>query len=498
MTSQHEERARSDLHGLGSKARRGMALMVARTVAVQVVVLGGQVALARLLDPKDFGIFAIVQFVLSFFTFFGDAGLGGGLIQKKERPTDSELASVFWAQIGIAVLVVCVVFGASSFVRALWADLPVGTEWLLRALSIGLLLTTLRTIPAILMERELQFGRLGVLDVSLSVAFYVVATVLAWLELHVWALVVAVLVQGFVGLLLAYWFRPFRPRAEFSRDVLRPLLRFGVPYQLNRAIGFFNFAVTPIYAGAVLGARSVGLLNWAQNTGYFPLKLVEIVSRVTFPLYSRMQEERELLGESFGRALQLCAIVTAFLVALFWAMGANLAHVVYGDKWLPAIPMLHAYATAIAFGFLTPLAAPVLDATGRPQIVLKLSIFSTAASWLLVLFCTPRWGIMGFAVGYAVHVVLGNLILIVAIPKLIPHARLFRRIWAPIVAGTCVYLVARYALASVANDVVTLLGAVLALIVVHLGVHFVIDREGIGHALALVPTVSRGKPRGKQ
>src|SRR4051794_31103425 len=85
-----------DVETIKHRARRGVLILALRTVLVQIAVLGGQVALARLLDPRDFGVFAIVQFALSFFTFFGDAGLGASLIQKKIAPTHRELSSVFF------------------------------------------------------------------------------------------------------------------------------------------------------------------------------------------------------------------------------------------------------------------------------------------------------------------------------------------------------------------------------------------------------------------
>jgi len=77
-------------------------LLAGRTVSQQIVILGGNVYLARLLGPGEFGAFWIVQFALSFFTLFGDVGLGAALIQKKDAATQDELSSVFWSQILLA------------------------------------------------------------------------------------------------------------------------------------------------------------------------------------------------------------------------------------------------------------------------------------------------------------------------------------------------------------------------------------------------------------
>jgi O-antigen/teichoic acid export membrane protein len=460
-----------DVETIKHRARRGVLILAIRTVLVQLAVLGGQIALARLLDPRDFGVFAIVQFALSFFMFFGDAGLGASLIQKKIPPTQRELSSVFFVQLAISLGVVLIVVATSGLARVVWPDLPASAPWLLRALSFHLVLTTVRTIPCILMERELEFGKLAALDLIVSVTFYVVATVLAFAGWGVWALTSAVLAQGAVGFVVAYALRPFRPNWVLDRELLRPILKFGIPFQLNQVLGFANGAVTPVYAGSQLGSRPLGLINWAQNIAYFPLKLVEIVGRVAFPLYSRIQDDKALLGESFGRSVQLCSAFTAFFVALFWGMGAQVTHVVFGDKWLPALPLLRVYASAISLGFFVPLVAAALDATGRPQLLLRLSIFWTALNWVIVPLTTPRWGMLGFSMGYVVHVVVGNLAALILTSRIIPHTRLLRRVWSPILAGVGVYLLGRYVL----------------LAAFHLAILFGVDRRGSTEALSMVP-----------
>jgi PST family polysaccharide transporter len=477
--------------GLKTRARRGIVILALRTAVVQLVVLGGEVALARLLDPKDFGVFAIVQFALSFFIFFGDAGLGGGLIQKANHPTQRELSSVFFAQVLISLAVMIVVFVGAGAARFVWPGLPEAGPWLLRALSLDLLLTALRTVPCILMERELAFGKLAVLDLVVSVTFYIAATLAAWAGLGVWALVAGILTQGIVSLVFAYALHPVRLSFVLDRELLRPILKFGIPFQLNRAVGFANGAVTPIYAGSKLGPRPLGLISWAQNTGYFPLKAVEIIGRIAFPLYSRLQGDSRLLGESFGRSVQLCAMFTSYIVALFLGMGSRVIEIVFGPKWLPALPLLHVYSGAIAIGFIAPLFAAVLESTGRPRLLLRLALFWTFVNWIIVPLTTPRWGMLGFSLGYSVHVVVGNLLIIALTSRLVPHARLFRRLWCPALSGALVYLLGRYVFADRATDALRFIGSASLLLAAHAAALLGLDRRGTLDALKIVPELER-------
>jgi O-antigen/teichoic acid export membrane protein len=472
---------------LQRRAKSALALLALRTVLLQLMTLGGQVVLARSLEPKDFGVYAILRFALSFFVFLGDVGLGGALVQKKEKPTDDDIANVFTLQLLLASSVVVLVWSLAGFVDNAWPDLPTSGPWLLRVLAVDLLLTALRTIPSILMERTLQFAKLAFLDIVLSFAFYATAISLAVTGHGSESLIIAVLVQGVAGAVLAFALHPFLPRLRLNREVLRPIIKFGLPFQMTQVIAFLNGAVTPIYAGAALGARSLGLINWAQDTAYFPLKAVEVVGRAAFPLYSRLQSNPRALGESFGRAVYLCAVAAAFFVALVFAMGGNIVHVIFTNKWAPALPALYVYAAAISIGFYTPIIGALLNATGRPQLLFRLSCIWVALAWIGVFIATPRWGMMGYAFGYCFHVIVGNVLMFTLTPRLVPHSRVFRRLPGPLLGGVGVYLTGKYVCASWAQTPATFVGAVLLLLAVHAAILGLIDRRKLIQSFSLLP-----------
>src|SRR5262249_41649213 len=160
-----------------------------------------------------------------------------------------------------------------------------------------------------------------------------------------------------------------------------------------------------------LGQGALGYINWAQATAYFPLRLVDVIGRVTFPLYSRLQGDQVTFGRSLERSVHVCAMGTLFFWGLGVGLGPNIVEVMYGDKWIPALPIFYVYVTGISIGFLSPLIAPALDALGKPQIMARLSIGWTVAICALVPFTTPlaaRMGLggtVGFAIGYCIPTV---------------------------------------------------------------------------------------------
>jgi O-antigen/teichoic acid export membrane protein len=446
---------------LRRRARLGALLLTLRTIAQQLIVLGGMVSLARLLGPTDYGTFWLVQFALSFFTLFGDAGLGAALVQQRSPPTREELSTVFWAQLGIGCVVVAFVFAAAPFVVRFWPDLPPSSGNLMRALSVGFLLVSLRGLPAILMERSLEFGRLSALEVALSITFYGAAVALAALGWGVKSLIAAVLLQGVVGLVVAYAMRPFVPLFVFDRRGILPVLRFGVAFQTKGAVGFLNGAVTPILGGRLLGREQFGLVSWSQNTAWFSLKLVEILSRVNFPLFSRLQDRPAEFARTLEASVRLCAVATFLMVALFLGLGPGIVQVLYGTKWLPALPTLYVFAAVITIGFVSPILGGALDAIGRPQIVMRLSLAWTLLNWIAVpvaMAISPTK--LAFALGLSVHVVFGNLAVVYVMKRMFPEARFFAAVRACVAACAVVSVGARWLVLPWLNGPATLVGAI--------------------------------------
>jgi PST family polysaccharide transporter len=462
---------------LRGRARLGVVLLAGRTVLQQLTILVGNVYLARLLGPREFGAFWIIQFALTFFTLFGDAGLGAALIQKKEAATQEELSSVFWFQVGIGITVALIVSAAAPWVVTFWADLPEGAPSMLRALSLELLLTSLRVIPVILLERELLFGRLATLDLVLTFAFYGSAVGLAHLGYGPFALVAAALVQGAAGIVAAYSFRPWLPSLQCNTTILRPVIKFGAVFQAKHVIGFINGAVMPLYAGRALGSFSLGIVTWSQNTAFFPLRIVDILGRVNFPLLSRLQHDRRAFAQSFERTIQVCATITLLFVALVLGLGPAVVEVIYGDKWVPALPTFYVFAVAISVGFLVPIINGALDAIGQPRIMMRLGMYWAGINWAAVTTVMHfRSDPLAFSIAYCVHILFGNLAAVFAVKKVLPDAHVWPRIRAAGASAVVTAVVGRTLLLPLSRGPVTLSLAILGITAAFAGMVALLDK----------------------
>lgn len=465
-----------EAHTLRRRAQWGAVILGVRTVLLQLTVLGGTVFLARSLSPADFGTFAIINFALSFFAMFGDVGLGAALIQKSAEPSRAELSTIWWLQAMLGLALVLLVYLTAPYVILLWPDLPPDASWLLRALSVGFLLSALRTVPSILLERELRFVPLSVAELVGALAYWIVAVVLASRGWGASSLITATIANGFAHTLVVQSARPWWPSLTFRWASVAAGLRFGLAVQTKGLVGLANNAVTPMLGGSLLGSAVLGLNNFAQGLAYFPLNLVNIVGRVSFPLYSRLQHDRPAFAEELSRSVLLCGLPTAFFAALCFGLGPAIVDVVYGAKWLPALPMIYVYTIAISVGFLSPIVGAALDAIGKPHIILRLAIGWTLLNWVAVAVGTRLYPTgLGFSIAYSLHVVVGNLAVVAALWRYVPEAQVLQPLVRPALAAVLTAGLARWLLEPHSHGVPALIGAILACAAVFAGLLVTLD-----------------------
>ncbi|MFH1475194.1 MAG: oligosaccharide flippase family protein, partial [Chloroflexota bacterium] len=202
--------------------RRGLRAagqLVARTVVTRGITLVGTVALARILSPADFGVFAIITLIVTILTVVGDLGIGAGLVQQREEPTTADLETVLAVQLALfgGLGLAAAVVGPAL---ALVLDLGPGSAELALLLALTILTIPVRGVPIALLSRSLRFGPLAASEVIQQIAFFGVAVGCAASGVGVVSFGFAAAAQSIVATLVAWavWRRK-PPRPRFDRAV---------------------------------------------------------------------------------------------------------------------------------------------------------------------------------------------------------------------------------------------------------------------------------------
>lgn len=382
--------------GFAERTVKGGLWMTATNVsdrALQVVLL---IVLARLLDPTDFGLMGIALLTLAALRRFSRVGFQEALIQRIEANVDDYLNTVWTVEFARGVGLATAVFLAAPFVAGLFSE-PRAVA-VLRVVALSPLLMGLRNPAVVYFKKDLAFHRQFSYIMSGSVVNFGAAIVLALILRNVWALVVGYVAADATRLVASYWMDNFRPFPELDRQYLGELFAFGKWITGTEGLQFLISEGDDAVVGFILGAASLGLYQVAYRIAKAPAtEVATVVSSVTFPAYSKLQDDADALREVFFKTVQVTTFVS-FPVSVGIVVAApTFVNGFLGDDWIAIIPVMQligVYSLLISLGATF---GPVWKAIGRPDYVTKLSAVRVVIMAVIILPATQTYGIVGAA-----------------------------------------------------------------------------------------------------
>ena len=390
------------------RAIRGVASLLTRQVIIRVLGFVGMIVLARILTPAEFGIFGIAHFIIIFFEQVSVLGLSTALLRKKEDVTEIELRTVFTIQQTIIVISAVIILISAPYIVEHYA-MDLSYIWLVRVMAIALLIASLKTIPAMLLQRQLRHDLLSMSEVGEHIVYLACSIGLAYLGFGVWSLVIALILRGLTGIAILFSLSWWRPRLGFDRHVAKEVLRFGIPIQLANMAGLFSNAVVPVIVGSLLGVSAVGYANFARTmldaVVYQPLILM---GRVQLRVFGRFQDEPVKLINAVERSMFLGAAFTFLLCALLMALIDPLVEHVITHKWKPAVGLIYILGPGYLFYVLVQNQMQVLKALGDAKSPLISVLILIAFQLIALTLFSAELKLNAYAVGLTVGIILST------------------------------------------------------------------------------------------
>jgi O-antigen/teichoic acid export membrane protein len=385
----------------------GVQWTTASALAVTLIGVLQTAVLARLLEPRDFGLIAVVFVALALAQSFADMGISAGIIARQESDSDT-LSSLYWVNIASGVVVFGLVVGVTPGVVAFFGEDELGT--LLPVAALAFLIAPVGTQFAVLLQRDLQFSRLATIDVAAACTGAVAAVPLAALGAGA-----ASFVGGFLAstsftafALAAVGGRRWRPRPRVRLRDIRGYVGFGLYQMGERAINHAAANVDYIVIGRGLGATALGPYAVAYQIAMRPLTRVNpVLTRVAFPAFARRQSDDAALQRGYLHVVRLVASLSLPLLAVVGATAPVLVPTVFGPQWYDAIPILQVLAAVSAVKIVVNPVGSLVLAKNRPEIGFRMNVASLALMVIALSFAV-QWGVLALAWTYlAVVVVVG-------------------------------------------------------------------------------------------
>ncbi|MBI3397001.1 oligosaccharide flippase family protein [Candidatus Woesebacteria bacterium] len=391
------------LETVKQRSTKGVITLTGRYIVLYGITLVAQLFLAAFLTREQFGIFGVVSAFVNFLVYFSDIGLAASLIQKREAITDNDLKTTFTVQQILVLLLLSLVFLFSGTIKQNY-HLSNDAIILLYALGFSFLLSSLKTIPSVILERNLRFEKLAIANILENIVYNVILVFLAFRGFGVTSFTIAVLARGVIGLISIYLFQPWTPGIRISIDSLRKLLKFGIPYQLNTFLAVLKDDGLTLVLGKIIGLDGIGILIWAQKWAQMPLRIVmDTVTKVTFPAFARMQDEKDHLAQSTTRSLFfICFLTFPAIVGLVLLAPLLVGIIPRYEKWTVALIPLAFVSVNTLFASFTTQLTNLLNAIGKIKVTFYLMIMWTVLTWVFVPALSVKFGVNGSALGYAV------------------------------------------------------------------------------------------------
>jgi len=398
QTNEAQESTAIATGGLDHSLVSGMAWTAVLRWSAQVISWVGTFYAARLLVPADYGLVSMAMITIGLARMVEDFGMDAILIQDRGI-VDSARARLAGLLLILGVAL-SALFALLSHPIALFFGEP-RIEWMIAALSAVFITDALQVVPRAQLQRELQFRRLGVVQLVQVLATQIALISAVSLGLGRWSLVVNTLAGAVaVTLLLCFW-SPFSIRWPGEIRSLAIPLQQGWRILASRAAWYGYSNADQAIIGKVLGAEALGAYSFATTFSTLAQQEVgTIVTRVVPGIFSAVQTRVAELRRYFLLLTELLALI-AFPMAIGLALLADLLlPLLLGAKWNSAIAPLQLLCLYSAFLSSQMLLSHVLMWTGQFRVNMWCSILAGVAM-PLVLLVAVRHGVVGVAWAWA-------------------------------------------------------------------------------------------------
>lgn len=385
---------------IGKRAVKSVVALISRTFFLNAVNFAGTLALTIFLTRKEFGVFIIASSVIEILTYFSDIGLAGALIQKRGKLIKEEIEATFTVQETLVLLGIGVAFLMSDSIRDFYGFNRDGLM-LIYALLLAFFMASLKTVPSVLLERDLKFNKVIIPQIAETIVFNVLIVGLAVMGFGIKSYVVAVVARAFVGVITIYYLVPWRPKIRFSVKAIKSLLKFGVPYQANSILAVFKDKVSLLILGKILGLEAMGILGWAEKWANLALRyFLDSTVKVAFPMFSRLQEKAERLQKSLEYSVYFISVmIFPVLTGAYFIMPQIVQILPKYSKWEVGLPSFNLFLVSAAIASISTFLTNFLTATGKIKQVMALMVMWTTLTLGIYPYLAVRFGYYGVSVG---------------------------------------------------------------------------------------------------
>lgn len=388
------------MESLKKQTANGVKWLAGASFVQKGISFGTTIILARILNPSVFGLYALAFVAIDAMGLFKSMGFDSALIRKK-GDTEKAANTAFFIIPLLGVILYLILSMSAPMIGEFFKNQEIVS--VIKALGIIFIISCFGKVPAAILEKNMQFKKVTIMEVSSTLVYAASAITFAILKFGVWSLVIAYILKTLNQNILAWILSKWRPCFEFDKKVALEMFHFGKFIFLGAVVWFLKMNLDNLLVGKLLGVVALGLYAIAFNIAnfiadYFGTK----VNRVVFPAYSKLQGDISDLRRASLETLKLISIIALPLGVLLFFFGDGFVSLVYGPKWAGATGVLKILVFAGVFNTLPVGLNAVFLACGKPKLAFWITSLQVS---LFFIFITPMARALGInGVGMVVSI----------------------------------------------------------------------------------------------
>ncbi|MFZ3136296.1 MAG: lipopolysaccharide biosynthesis protein [Thermodesulfovibrionales bacterium] len=353
------------------------------------------IVIARILVPEDYGLMSMASILTGYVAIFSELGLGAAIIQKQDI-SKKELSSIFWFSMIVGTLFSIVSFGLAY--PTAWIFNEPRIIPITQLISVLFIIGATMIVPYNILTRDVRFKEIGLIQMIAIIISSLSMLLMAKAGYGVWTLIHGTIIQRCTNVMLIFIKTKWCPQLHFNFREVTSFLTFGLNVAGSSSLFYLFQKSDKFIVGKMFNAQYLGFYSFAMQLASIPTeKIVSIVSQVSFPVFSRYQNDLTKCKDMYLRLIKYIALMVAplFFGGAFW--GEEIIFTFLGDKWMPITFVFRLICLSQFVISVTVINNIIHNAQGRPQWVL---IFHSFNAILLpaAIFVAGKYGFNALAI----------------------------------------------------------------------------------------------------
>lgn len=391
-------------------------------IAIKIII---SAILARLIDPKAFGLVAVTTFFTELFAILSVAGITPAIIQFKDL-SKRELNQIFSFTVWTATILSVLFYFSADGIAAFYGKPQLVT--LCRILSLNLFFAAINTVPHALLYRDKRFRFIAVRTFVIQIVVGAFAVIAAFNGAGVYALLINPVVSAILVFCINIRQYPLRFTGSFGFHAMRRIFSFSA-YQFSfNLINYFARSLDKPLVAKFMDMSVAGFYDKSYQLMMLPLQnITAVISPVMHPVLSNYQHDYQKLSDSYRQVVKVLAFIGFPLAVLLWFTASDLILVIYGDMWEPSVPVFRILSLSVGIQVVLSSSGSIFQAAGNTRMLFLSGIFST--------FVTISGVLIGLFIYGTVEAVAWSVVISFALNFVqcyyLMYKRLFHMSWIP-------------------------------------------------------------------